>query len=264
MYGYGTVLIAVLLFVSLAIAIEVGYRTGRRFQVLANESTKAQINTIQASLLGILALLLGFTFSLALQRFDSRSVAIVDEANAIGTAYLRAQLLPSHLRGETQDLLLNYLDLRVQAGAIALDDPVEWEGLLVKANQHLDTLWRYARQAAEEDARPVISGLFIQALNELIDSYGRRNAALNRHVPEVVLFLLYGTFILTASLVGYASGVAGRRASFPTYILITLIVLLVFIIIDLDRPRRGMIEVSQKSLTDLYALLEGSPHVGAQ
>jgi hypothetical protein len=70
-------------------------------------------------------------------------------------------------------------------------------------------------------------------------------------VPEAVLFLMFGTFILTASLVGYASGVSGHRASFATYILEVLIVFLVFIIIDLDRPRRGLIEVSHQSLIEL-------------
>ena len=95
MYNYSSVLIVAILFVFMVLAIEAGYRIGGRTQSLVNESTKTQINAIQASLLGILALLLGFTFSLSLQRFDSRSEAVVNEANAIGTTYLRAQLLPS-------------------------------------------------------------------------------------------------------------------------------------------------------------------------
>jgi hypothetical protein len=87
----------------------------------------------------------------------------------------------------------------------------------------------------------------------MIDALEVRDAALNRHVPEVVLLLLYGTFLMTGSIVGYASGVYGHRASYITYVMVGLIVLLVFVIIDLDRPRRGLIEVSQKSLQDLQA-----------
>jgi uncharacterized membrane protein (Fun14 family) len=90
----------------------------------------------------------------------------------------------------------------------------------------------------------------------LIDSYGRRNAALERHVPEVVLFLLFGTFVMTLGIVGYAAGVAGHRVSSVVYIMVVLIVLLVFVIIDLDRPRRGLIEVSQKSLTELQTSIQ--------
>jgi uncharacterized membrane protein (Fun14 family) len=105
--------------------------------------------------------------------------------------------------------------------------------------------------------------LFIQALNELIDSYGRRDAALGRHVPELVLFLLYGTFLMTGGVVGFAAGVAGHRASIVTYILVILIVVLTFIIVDLDRPRRGLIQVSQSSLIDLGAAIDAAQSAGA-
>jgi len=253
MYDHSSVLIVALLFVSLLAATEAGYQIGRRFVATTTDSTKTQINTIQASLLGVLALLLGFTFSLSLQRYDSRSQAVISEANAMGTAMLRAQLLPATVRTETQNLLREYLDLRVLAGTISLDQAEERSAVLRESGQVLDSLWRNALRAADQDASPVTTGLFIQALNELIDAYGTRDAALNRHVPEAVLFLLFGTFILTACLVGFASGVAGHRASFPTYILVALIVFLVFIVIDLDRPRRGLIEVSQQSLVDLQA-----------
>lgn len=253
MYDLNSALIAGILFVSMVLAVELGYRIGRIRERSASESSKAHINAVQASLLGVLALLLGFTFSLSLQRFDSRSAAVVDEANAIGTAYLRTQLLPASVRSEVQRLLRDYLRVRVQAGHITLADQAEREVLLAEAKRIVEALWRHARQAAEEDNSPVRSGLFIQSLNELIDSFGRRDAALDRHVPELVLFLLYGTFLMTGSIVGFASGVAGHRAPFVTYIMVALIVLLVFIIIDLDRPRRGLIEVSQKSLIDLQA-----------
>jgi hypothetical protein len=133
----------------------------------------------------------------------------------MGTAMLRAQLLPATVRTETQNLLREHLDLRILGGTISLDQAEERSAVLRESGQVLD-----------QDANPVTTGLFIQALNELIDAYGTRDAALNRHVPEAVLFLLFGTFILTACLVGFASGVAGHRASFPTYILVALIVLL--------------------------------------
>jgi hypothetical protein len=204
-------------------------------------------------LLGVLALLLGFTFSLSLQRHDSRSQAVITEANAIGTAMLRAGLLPEPLLGQTRDKLREYLDLRVVAGGISLDNVEERNAALRKTLDMQQQLWELGSRAVQENPSPVPSGLFIQSLNELIDAYGSRDAALNRHVPEVVLFLLFGAFALTACLVGYASGIARHRASFPTYVLVLLITFLVFLIIDLDRPRRGLIEVSQQSLIDLQA-----------
>lgn len=261
MYNQSSVLIIGVLFVSLVLAIEAGYRVGRKAQPFSTEATTSHVSAVQASLLGVLALLLGFTFSLSLQRYDSRSEAVVDEANAIGTAYLRAQLLPPSVRSEVQTLLSSYVDERVQEGTIPLSNEAERQALLAKASQDQGALWRYAVQAAEEDKSPTTSGLFIQSLNELIDSYGRRNAALDRHVPEVVLLLLYGTFLMTWGIVGYAAGIAGHRVSSAAYIMLVLVLLVVFIIIDLDRPRRGLIEVDQSSLTSLQSAIHaGDAH----
>ena len=204
-------------------------------------------------MLGVLALLLGFTFSLSLQRYDSRSQAVVAEANAIGTAILRAELLPLAARSEARQGLLHYLELRIASGAISLDRPEERSSILEESNRVFGSIWRLAARAATEEPNPVSTGLFLQALNDVVDSYGVRDAALNRHVPEMVLLLLFGAFALAACLVGYGSGLGGQRASFPTHVLILLIVFLVFLIIDLDRPRRGVIAVSQQSLLDLRA-----------
>lgn len=260
MYDHSSLFIVGVLFVSLIIAAELGFRIGRFFLRAIEKSAKSQINSFQASILGVLALLLGFTFSLSLQRYDTRSEAVINEANAIGTTMLRASLLPESVREETQNLIRRYLELRVQAGAISLDHVEERSAIVGESDRVLEMLWAGARQAASESPNPVTTGLFIQALNEQIDAFGSRDAALNRHVPEAVLFLLFGTLVLTASLVGYSSGVTGHRATFAAYILLLLIVLLVFLVIDLDRPRRGLIEVSQQSLMDLrsHLLFAGS------
>ena len=262
-YEISSFWIAAFLFGSMTLAIEAGYRIGLRNRA-AEESSRAQVSTIQASMLGILALLLGFTFSLSLQRFDSRSMAVVDEANAIGTAYLRAELLPNSVRGEVKKLLRQYLDLREQAGVIALDRQEERRALTTQSGRIQNALWEYASHAAKEDANPVTTGLFIQALNELIDSFGRRDAALDRHVPELVLLLLYATFLMAGVILGYTSGIVGQRASVASYIMVALIVLLVFIIIDLDRPRRGLITVSHKSLTELRSAIDAETSADTQ
>ena len=253
MYDHSSFLIVSILLGVLLLAIEAGYRLGLSLADGTDEAPKGQIGAIQASLLGVLALLLGFTFSLALQRHDSRSQAVITEANAIGTAILRADLLPPPLHIQARDKLREYLDLRVEAGSISLDQSAERSAVLRKTLDVQGQLWKLGTLAVQENPSPVPSGLFIQSLNDLIDAYGVRDSALNRHVPEIVLFLLFGAFALTACLVGYASGIARHRASFPTYILVLLIAFLVFLIIDLDRPRRGLIEVSQQSLVELQA-----------
>jgi ABC-type multidrug transport system fused ATPase/permease subunit len=258
MYDLNSLVIVGILLLALLVAVEIGFRLGRA-HTAAQESKRAQVNTIVGSLLGVLALLLGFTFSLALQRYDSRSEAVIHEANAIGTTILRADLLPEEFRNEAKRLLRDYLRVRVQAGAVSLDRQQDRAAFLAESASLQNAIWAFGVDAAAREPNPVTTGLFLQAVNELIDSYGTRDAALNRHVPEVVLFLLFGTFLVAACLVGYASGVAGHRASFATYALMVLIVCLVFIIIDLDRPRRGLIAVSQQSLVDLRDSFEQTP-----
>ena len=251
MYDIDSWIIATILFVSMTMAIELGYRIGLKILNKVSEPSRTHVNAIQGSLLGILALLLGFTFSLGLQRYDSRSSAVVDEANAIGTAYLRAGLLDPSVRSDAQSLLRQYLQFRTQAASVNLALLEQRSALLQQSRDLQAVLWQLSEQAIAVDDRPVTTGLFIQSLNDMFDALETRNAALNRHIPEVVLFLLYGTFLMAGCIVGFASGVSGHRVSISMYIMIALIVLLVFIIIDLDRPRRGFIEVNQSSLFEL-------------
>ena len=255
MYDINSVLISFILFISMVITIEIGYRIGLKQEIKTNEASKIHLNSIQASIVGILALLLGFTFSLSLQRYDSRSEAVVEEANAIGTTYLRAQLLPSELKNNVQVSLRQYVDLRIQESELSLSDYSARKILLDKTTDTQSILWDFAKQAAEIDPNLVKTGLFIQSLNDVIDNFSKRNAALNRHVPELILVLLYGTFLLAGVILGFTSGVAGIRPSVVSYFMVILIVILVYIILDLDRPRRGFIEVSQLPLIELQTSL---------
>jgi len=251
LYDIPAGVIAVAVLVGAFLAMEVAFRWGRRDRGSATDDTKGNVNATQAATLGILALLLAFTFSLSLQRFEVRSDAVVDEANAIGTVYLRAQLLAVPLRDDVRRLLRDYVDVRVRAGTVATNDERRLGELLAQAGRLQEALWERARRAAESDPSPVTSGLFIESLNAMIDSFGRRDAAINRHVPELALLLLLGTIVITTAIVGFAAGIAGQRPSWATCAMVALIVALVLVVLDLDRPTRGLIVVSEKNLLDL-------------
>jgi hypothetical protein len=255
MYDKNSFEIALVLLVSMALMIELGYRLARQARRDNSESLLSHTGSVQAALLGLLALLLGFTYSQSLSRYEQRSEAVVSEANAIGTTWLRAHLLPISVREAVLQDLRRYQDLRVEAGGVSLVERSARAALLQDSQTVVNRLWESALQAAKDEPSPITTGLFIQSLNEMIDSFGSREAALNRHVPEVVLFLLYGTLLITACVLGFTAGLAGHRASFVTYLMVGLIVIIVFIIIDLDRPRRGLIEVSQKNMLDLQATI---------
>lgn len=252
LYGFDTALIVAALFVFIVMGIELGYRLGRRTQKRLVEPTKSQINAIQASMLALLALILGFTFSLSLQRFYDRAAAVVDEANAIGTTYLRTYLLPESVRADVQRLTREYIDFRLKAGSVPLSEADARSSVIAKSNSRLGDLSRLTAKVAREDGGPVTSGLFIASLNETIDAFGSRDAIVKRCVPELVLLLLFATFVLTGVVIGYANGAEDHRPSLAAYILAFLIALLVFIIIDLDRGRRGIIKVPQDSIESTH------------
>lgn len=253
MYGIDAWLLAGALLVAMLLVIEGGYRFGRAHEREEPPMAKAHVNAIQASLLGILALLLGFTFSSALERYDARSQAVVEEANAISTAWQRADLLPAPYQAPAREALRGYLDVRIVANDLMLDNHDGLEALRVDTARAHAALWDVARRAAATDPGMVRTGLFAEAVNELIDAYVRRNAALDRRVPEVVLFLMMGTFLMAGVVVGFATGVAGHRPSLASHVMVALIALLVFIILDLDRPRRGLVQVDHRSLLELRA-----------
>jgi hypothetical protein len=250
MYSQNSVMIVLGLFLCMLLAMELGFRSGIRKQVHTPEAI-TQANSVLVSMLGLLALLLAFTFSAALQRYEDRSQTVVVEANAIGTTFLRARLLPGGMTDEVQATLRQYLGIRIQEGLVDATEPELHASLVSQAKLLEAQLWSQAVRAAKLDPNPVTSGLFIQSLNELIDTSGTRNAALNRHVPEFVLLVMFATIVLMTAMLGYASGIAGHRVTLAAFVLVILIALFVYLILDLDSPRRGVIQVSHESMLSL-------------
>ena len=232
-------------------AEEVGYRIGRNYQRKSDEDVKVQTNTIQAGTLGLLALILGFSFNMALQRYNSRSEAVIKEANAIGTALMRTHLLPAPYDSLSHSLLQQYINLRLTVSNTAYAMVTEREALNDETIALQRTIWDQTVKAARIDPNPVTTGYFITSFNNVIDTYSERNALLALHMPEVILYLLFVVFIVSGALIGFASGLGHKRTFLPSALLCFLICLVVFIIIDLDRPRRGIIKVDQRSMEQL-------------
>jgi hypothetical protein len=251
LYGFSSIAIASALFFAIIICNEIGFRSGRFIQLRTDNEVKVLTGSIQASILGLLALLLGFTFSMSMQRYDNRSMALIEEANAIGTAILRVQLLPEEFRTDAEELFREYVNLRVSVGKLDLTQQHEREIYNIKITDVQNELWTLAISATNLDPRPVTTGAFVKSLNDVFDSQGKRNALLQMHVPEVVLVLLFIVFISSGGMMGYSAGLIGKRIVAPIILVSLLITLIVFIIIDLDRPKRGLIQIDQGVMVEL-------------
>jgi len=234
------------------LSIELGWRLGNRNRQRSEKEKEAPIGVVVGATLGLLAFLLAFTFSMAATRYDTRRSAVLQESNAIGTTYLRADLLPEPQRTETQNLLREYAALRVQ-GASTIVSP---EGMAQTAALH-DRLWAVAA-VVDKKADPVMVGLYIQSLNETIDLDAVRVAANRNQVPDIIWYSLYLITMLTMAEIGYQFGLSGTR-SWPVTIMLALVFTAVILLIaDLDRPQQGLLRVSQQALLDLLGKI-GTP-----
>lgn len=234
-------------------AIEFGYRLGVRATGATRERARGQISVIEGSLLGILGLLLGFTMSMAVSRFDIRRHLVQDEANALSTAYLRSALLPKPSKTRARELLQQYAKVRLQWGEAT--DHVERVRMLRNEGLRLqDHIWNVAVENGLRSPNP-LNALFLQSLNEAIDLEGLRWAAYQSHIPSSVICLNVVVALFAATLIGYAFGLDRVRHLLSMCLLDVAITVALGMIVDLDRPRRGFITVSQQPMVDLVTAL---------
>jgi hypothetical protein len=252
------------LLIVLLLAVELGYRLGRVARKRLDKHAITQITAIEGGVLGLLALLLAFTFAMAVGRYEARRDLVVKEANAIGTAALRGQLLPEPARTEVAALLREYVDARLSLfeGGV---DANRLQSALISTDRVQLALWSHALDAMGQGGQSLGPALFLTSLNDVIDLHAERVATQANHVPEIVLRLEFLVAIFAVGLVGYGSGAGGERNPISTTALAILIAAVVLLIVDLDRPRRGFIRVSQQPMLDLQKSLEGGapPRGGA-
>jgi hypothetical protein len=228
---------------------------GRRLGVRARGQGGDKVLTLEAPIIGLLALMIGFTFAMALSRFEARREAVLDEANAIGITALRAQLLPAPHSAEALKLLREYVQIRLDITQ-RVPSQTDLDAAIARSNALLQALWQQAKAVAATDRGPVM-GLFIQPLTQVIENHEKRLAALRTKLPNIVLMALYGVAIIATAFAGYASGLQAWRSRWPVYIMGTLIAAVILLIQDIDRPSTGFIRVSQQPMIDTAASISG-------
>jgi len=238
------------LLVSLA---EAGFRSGFRLFVTRDEQRKSQIGTIQGAILGMLALLLGFTFSMAVGRYENRRDLVLQEANSIGTTFLRASLLPAEHKIQVENLLRRYVDTRLDFFAAGRDDSHVLKAESESARLQRE-LWSHAVVATRE-VPTAITATFITSLNETIDLDESRLTAFRSRVPAAVWPLLLVVAGVGCYATGYGAGASGARTVFSNLMLPLLLAFVVTIIADFDHPRHGLISISQQPMLDLKSNL---------
>jgi hypothetical protein len=205
---------------------------------------------VEQSVLEILALLLAFSLVMAVSRFDSRRLLTVEEANGIGTTYWRCRLVPPPEGLELLDLLKEYLDAKVHF----FDSGVDVERLRAsrqRTTRLQNEMWTRAVVLAKRDPRSIPTGLLLESLNQMFDLENSRWMAITVHLPVGVLGVDFLVGLLACLLVGYNFGLDGYRDGISTWALVMCVAAVLGVILDLDQPRRGLIQVDAQPLIDL-------------
>jgi hypothetical protein len=248
--------LALILLAVIGGATAAGLVLGRSLR-MRSDALREPFGVLQAALLGIVGLLLAFGLSLAIGRYETRRAATVDEANAIGTTYLRAQTLAEPIRAKSIALLRRYNDEAIRIaheipGGAGMRRTVAQEGVLQRQ------LWELAGTAMNEGPVASAPRLYMETLNDMIDQQTVRVSALNNRVPSAVLILEVVASALALGMLALYLSFVGRG---PVTVLVAalLVTMLLLITFDLDRPVRGLITVPDTPLASVKAQMALPP-----
>ncbi len=207
---------------------------------------------VVGGMLGLMAFLLAFCIGIVINQHNGRKAMVVTEANAIGTAYLRAGFLDEPDRDATRDLLQEYVEIRLDAAA----DESLYEATLARSAEIHNELWSIVEDVVGRGNESAIMALFVDSINEVIDVHSDRLAAIDLRLPELLWMVLYAASVLSFLLVGVSSSADGKRDPLAILLFALAFVAVLIIIVDLDRAQQGILTVSQSALSDLLGQMK--------
>ena len=243
---YWAVYIAFLLLFFLA--VEAGHQLGRwkgpDRDTLA-ESRKAQSSAVLGAILALVGFLLAFTFGMAGSQYGTRRGLVIEEANAIGTTYLRAAHLPEPHGSNSRRFLREYIQYQ------RIIDKETFAKSKANSEKLHQQLWDEATLVTQKDRTPIVS-IYIQSLNEMIDLHAKRiGITLWTRIPDMLLVTLALLNVVALLLYGYWLGWTDRRHFFPTTLMVVAYATTFLLVVDLDRPHGGFFQVSQQPMIEL-------------
>lgn len=255
-FGMPNTVLFLLLVVVVGGTVGVGVAVGRMLRSRETQERES-VGVVQGALLGLVGLLLAFGLSMAVGRYDTRRAIVVQEANSIGTTFLRAQLLAEPQRSDSMDVLRRYTDLAIDL-ADQVPDSGSFDATAVEMEALQQELWRLAGEAVAGDPTGSAPRLYVETLNDTIDRHTDRVASLRNRVPGTVMVIeVVGSAVALGVLALYLS-LLGRGLT-TSLLAAAFVVLILFVSFDLDRPQRGFITVPFTVLEDARAAMDLPP-----
>jgi hypothetical protein len=232
------------------VAHEIGFWLGSVTRS-ADEPFDRQVGLVRTSTGALVAFLIGFAFSGAASRFINRLDIIVNEANALSTAYLRADTIAEPQRGELKAALKEYTANR--ASLLSREGRDQIEALLAKVGGLHERMWRSAINGTRDDA-PLMA-VVLPPINEVIDLHATHLAMARRHLPIPIMAVLLGTVAISVGMIGFGNGRVGRRFSLLDAVYGAVLAAALWMTIDLDYPGIGIIRVSNRPVVEALAAM---------
>lgn len=237
------------------LSLEIGYLLGHRSRRKSEDEKESPVSAIAGSVLGLVAFILAFTFGIVSDRYESRKALVREEANSIGTTWLRTDFMAEPDGTESKSLLKQYVADRIaftdrlRSGSMSQEEQAE---AMAKVGSIHRRLWELAVVNARKDMNSDVAALYIDSLNGLIDLHAMRVAvALQARIPGGIWASLAALTFLGMLAVGYQMGIAGSKRSFVQPILAISFSVVIALIASLDRPQTTFIKVSQQPFIDL-------------
>jgi len=240
--------VALGIFLVLPGACQFGYWLGRRAR--DDQIERSRASTWQNALLALAGLLIGFTFSMAEARFDARKKLLLNEANAIGTTYLRTQFLEPAQGEELRDLLRRYVDVRL-AFIDAGSNLVRVDETLRQSSALEDQIWSRVAAIGRADDRSYMHGLLVQATNDMLDDAAEHVAAVDSPLPATVFLVLILATAAAMAVVGFGCGLEKRMSTHGMFVMPLLLAAVILLVLDLAHPRIGVIQLRDPALLRL-------------
>jgi len=235
--------LAVAVFVGILLFLEAGRWIGRLAITRFGRTGQPNVGSLETAVFALMGLLIAFTFSGALGRFDTRRAQAVDEANAIGTAWLRVDLLPAPAQPKLRQAFRDYVDSRI-ATYRRLPDLAAAQQELARSQKLQNEIWAQAVAATRlPDARPQVELLVMPALNQMFDIVGTRVAAMRMHPPGVIYAMLACLALAAGLLSGYQSAGEKVRDWIHHLGFAAIMAFTIYVILDLEYPRLGWIRI---------------------
>jgi hypothetical protein len=255
-YQMPTWVLGLLFVVILLGALEAGYRIGLwRGRKTGESSKKEEGDFALTAMYALLGLVMAFTYAFTVSRADLRKMAVVDEANAIGTAFLRAGIAPEPTRTELRQLLLDYAKTRVIPVETSLSKDRIRE-VLTRTLQAQSKIWPATERMVRDNPAGPVAILIVPSINQVIDMHTKRFAVSFDRLPGIVLLMLLFIAGASVTMSGFNAGLSGGMNRWRLTTLAIILAAVLLVITDFDRPLRGFVRVSQQSLENVIRDME--------